>query len=249
MVKSGLLALTLAVCAAAQSPKTSTFDSRLGMSTSLREDLFSGFLSNNNEGPEFLRGEKNLEILLAERPAAKPALLAWKADIALKRAADAAQSNRAEIFERQYRNALDLFAEAARLGPSDFAVMAITGGGYYVFADRLPERYRADAWNAAYKAYSGLWQAQGAQVSSLPLHMKGELLSGMAQSAQRSGRAAESAQFLDRIVTILPGTPYATAAKKWIDSPGTAANTKLTCQTCHDAGRLEARKAALAQAK
>jgi hypothetical protein len=127
--------------------------------------------------------------------------------------------------------------------------MAITGGGFALFADRLPERYRSRAWDAAYKAYSGVWQVQRADVGKLPLHFRGELLAGMAQSAQRSNHAAESAQFLEKILTTMPGTPYATMAKKWIDFPESSAKTSLTCKTCHDAGRLEARKASLPELK
>ena len=118
-----------------------------------------------------------------------------------------------------------------------------------MFADRLPERFRRDAWNTAYKAYSTLWKLQGAQLDKLPLHIKGELLGGMAQSAQRSDHAAESAEFVQKILATMPGTAYAGVAQKWVDSPATAAKTNLACHSCHEPGRLEARKAALAQAK
>ena len=127
--------------------------------------------------------------------------------------------------------------------------MAITGGGFITFSDRLPERYRHDGWNKAYEAYSRLWRAQEAGFDKLPLHLKGELLAGMAQSAQRSDHPAESAQFVEKILATMPGTPYAETAKKWIDFPETAAKTNLTCRACHEAGRLEARKASLAQSK
>jgi hypothetical protein len=85
-----------------------------------------------------------------------------------------------------------------------------------------------------------VWRVQGSEVDKLPVHHKGELLAGMAQFAQRSGHLAESIQFLDKILTAMPGTPYAAAAKKWVDSPDLIAKTNLTCKSCHDAGRLEA---------
>jgi myo-inositol catabolism protein IolC len=108
---------------------------------------------------------------------------------------------------------------------------------------------RPDAWNLAYKAYTNLWRVQEADLDKLALHSRGELLAGLAQAAQRSAHAAESAQVLEKIITTMPGTPYAVMAKKWVDSPETAAKTNLTCRTCHEAGRLESRKAALEQPK
>jgi hypothetical protein len=223
------------------------FDPRLWVSTIVREDLQAGYMANDNE--RFLRGERNVELLLAQRPEARADLTAWKAGIALKRAVEADEAERSGEFERQYRKARDLFAEAARLDPDGLGRIAVTAGSYSAFADRLPPRHRRDAWKAAYQAYSAMWRLRESEAGKLPLHFQGELLAGMAESAQRSGHVAESAAFLKRILATLPGTPYAAMAKRWIESPEIAARTKLTCQTCHDAGRLKARQAALAQSK
>lgn len=228
-----------AVLAAAQSPENLRFDPRIPYSAFIREDLFAGFLRGENE--RFLRGERNLEILLAERPQNRPGLIAWKGGIAFKRAVDAFEAKRTDEFEREYRRAVDLYAEAARLAPNDVGVMAITGAGFAMFADRLPEGDRNNAWEASYIAYRGLWQVQGTDAEELPVHFKGELLAGMAQSAQRSGRAAESAKFVEKIIKTMPGTPYATVAKKWVDMPAEVGKMRLVCQTCHDRGQLSTR--------
>ena len=246
MSKKGLLCL-LATAAFAQAPKTAMFDSRLPVHTILREDIFAGFMVNDMD--RLARGEKTLEVLVLERPEDKAPLSAWKAAIALQRAVLAHEGKRSAEFEREYRKALELYAEAERLGPKDGGVTAVTAGSYALFADRLPEPYRVAAWSAAYKAYGKMWQEQAGAVDHFPLHLKGELLAGMAQSAQRTGHAVEGAQFLERIVKTMPGTAYASMAQKWIDAPEVAATTKLTCQSCHDAGRLAARTAAFAAAK
>jgi hypothetical protein len=44
---------------------------------------------------------------------------------------------------------------------------------------------------------------------------------------------------------VLRDTPYEAAARRWKEKPQTAANTGVTCLTCHDAGRLTARMAAI----
>ena len=79
----------------------------------------------------------------------------------------------------------------------------------------------------------------------MPIHHRGEVLAGLAQAAQRTGRAEETTQHLDRIIELLPNTPYEARARKWKENPKLAASTTIACMTCHDAGKLEARRAAL----
>jgi tetratricopeptide (TPR) repeat protein len=236
-------------CAAAvaQSPTAPQFDPRLSPNAIIREDIFAGFLVNDLE--RLARGEKNLEVLLAERPQSKAPLLAWKAGIALTRAAHAHEAGRKADFEREYRKATSLFEEAAQAGPKDFGVIAITGGSYSQIADRLPEPQRTAGWKTAYQAYHAMLAAQKDQVDQLPLHLKGELLGGLALTAQRTGKGDEAGPYLERIVKTMPGTAYATAAQRWIERPETRAKSSVACHSCHEPGRLEARKAALAAAK
>src|ERR1700690_71179 len=103
MLKKVVLAfgVILVAPAAAQSPNGSTFDPRIGSSIIVREDIFAGYLAHDNERQ--LRGEKNVEILLAERPNDRARLTAWKAWIALNRAVDAYDSKRMTEFDRDYQ--------------------------------------------------------------------------------------------------------------------------------------------------
>src|SRR5262245_30292358 len=131
-----------------------------------------------------------------------------------------------------------------RIGSNDLGVPGITGGTYAVFADRLPEEYRNAAWSLAYDAFQELWKAQGAAVDKLPVHMRGELLGGLAVSAVRTGREEEAMRHVDKILAALANTPYEPAAKKWKENPK-AADTSITYLTCHEQGRLAARLNAL----
>jgi len=222
---------------------TSGLAPRLTVHTLVREDIFAGFLGNDME--RLSQGEKNLALLLEERPQFKHNILAWQGGAALYRAVLAHEEKRPAEFQKYYKRALELFAEAVSLSPQDSGVAAVTGGSYTVFADRLPAQYRAAAWTKAYEAYRVLWQAQEPALEKLPLHMKGELLAGMTQTAQRTGHDAEMTMYLDRMLTVLANTPYEARAKRWKENPEMAARTSVTCQSCHDAGRLTARIAAL----
>jgi hypothetical protein len=239
--------MLLSICALAAGAQTPASDSRLSVHTILREDIFAGFLANDVE--RLARGEKNLEKLLAERPEAKAPLLAWKGSIALTRAAHAHEAGRKADFEREHRSTAALFDEAAKTDPKDFGVVAIIGASWGQMAERLPEPQRSAAWQASYRGYRTMLEAQKEQADKLPLHLKGELLSGLALTAQRTGRPDEAAGYLQRIVQSMAGTPYATAAQRWIERPELRAKSSVACQTCHEPGRLAARTAALAGAK
>ena len=222
--------VTFSVAVPAQSPEPPIANPRLTVDTLVREDIFAGLL--RNDLVRLARAEKNLD---------RPALLAWQGSAALTRAALANEANQPEQFRQHYGRALDLFAEAMSLGPDSVAVFAITGGSQTSLADRLPAAERAAGWEQAYHAYQQLWRLQGPAIEQLPLHHKGEVLSGLTQSAQRTGRDEEVAAQLDRILALLPDTPYANRARQWKDDPSARTETKLTCQTCHAPGTLAAR--------
>ncbi len=245
VLKTALLAFIAITGAAAQSPDPLLSDSRLTVHTLLREDIFAGFMNNNMD--RLAKAERNIEVLLKNRPDQRGNLLAWKAGALTYRAVLAHESGNAAEFERLFAEARDRFAAAGTLssgGPDD-GVAAITGGTLSVFADRLPEKHRAAAWAQAYDAYSILWKQQGAGIENLPVHFKGEVLAGLTQSAQRTGRTEETAQNLDRMLSVLPNTPYEAMAKQWKADPASAATTSLTCKNCHTPGRLANRLAAL----
>jgi hypothetical protein len=243
LFKGALLALALMTTAGAQAPEPPIGETRLTVHTLLREDVFAGFLDNNME--RVARAERNIALLLQQRPAEKANLLAWRGGISVQRAVRAHEAGNAGEFAKHFTAAREDFAAAAKETSGNGGVDAITGGSYAFFADRLPQEHRAAAWSQAYDSYAALWKQQAAQVEKMPLHFKGELLAGMAQSAQRTGRSAESAEFVDRILTLLPNTAFDETAKQWKADPTSAATTNLTCKNCHSPGRLVVKLAAL----
>jgi tetratricopeptide (TPR) repeat protein len=242
-----LLVLMTSTAVWTQSPEPPLADTRLSVHTLVREDIFAGFLQGDLT--RLARAEKNIEAMLASRPDARAPLLAWQGATALTRAAIAHDAKRSDEFQRQHRRAIDLFEEAMRLGPNDVGVFAITGGTQASVADRLPAAERAAGWQLAYTAYQRLWQMQGDAIDKLPLHHKGELLAGLAQSAQRTGRTGEVGQQLDRILAQAPDSIYARRAQEWKSNPASMAQAKLTCQTCHAPGTLAARIAEVSKAQ
>ena len=236
-----LLVCAFVTVVVAQTPQIPLSDNRLTVHTLVREDIFAGFLQDDMK--TFERGEKNIELLLKQRPDQKGNLLAWKGGALLYRAVVANENKQPEEFKKLYQQALDTFAEAGKQPTGNEGVAAITGGSFGVFADRLPKEYRPSAWSTAYDNYLMLYRQQSAVLDRLPVHLRGEVLGGLAQSAQRTGRKDEMAQYVDKILAVLGGTPYEPIAKKWKANPDSATNTSITCMTCHDGGRLSARLA------
>lgn len=232
----------LVACAAiAESPEPPLDNVKFSVHTLLREDIFAGWMEGDME--RFTRGEKNIDKLLEQRPRARAELLSWKGGATLYRAVMAREAGDNESFKRLFDQSLEYMAEAKKLAPLHPAVAAIVGGSYLTFADRLPEEHRAAAWDACYENYHVMWKQQSRLVERLPVHIRGELLAGLAQSAERTGRREELAEHLDKIIAVLPDTDYQRVAQQWKDNPESAKTVGLSCKTCHEPGTLSARLA------
>ena len=236
-----VLCVAMQTAVSAQVPEPPIADTRLTVHTLVREDIFAGFLQNDVK--RLARAEQNLELLLKSRPAERANVLAWQGSASLTRAVLAHEDKQPNLFKQHYQRAHTLFEEAMGLDPNGVGVFAIAGGTQTVLADRLPAAERTRGWEQAYGAYQKLWTLQEAILEKLPLHHKGEVLSGLAQSAQRTGRNDEATTYRDRILRLLADTPYAKRAQQWKDDPASRAQVKLTCQTCHVPGTLVARLA------
>ena len=218
-------------------------ESRLTVHTLLREDIFSGFLQGDMT--RFARGEKNIDLLLDQRPDQKANLLAWKGGAVLFRAVRAHVARHNPEYQRLYREAQALLSQAADLKTGNDGVKAITGGSLVMFADRLPKADRAAAWTLAYDAYHSIAKQQESVLDKLPTHFRGETLGGLARSAARTGHVQESSDTVDRMLVVLRDTPYEAAARQWKERPFSAANSAITCMGCHESGRLAPRIGAL----
>ena len=238
-MKTAVFASLVVASVAAQTQDALLTDTRLTVHTLVREDVFAGFMNNQMDRLE--KAERNIAVLLKERPADKANLLAWKGGATLYRAVVAHEAGTREAFEGLWNSGREDFAAASKLASPSDGVPAIIGGTMGLFADRLPEPQRTAAWQQAYENYSLLWKAQGAQIEQMPVHFKGEVLAGLTQSAQRTGHTDEANRMLDKMLEVLPNTPYEATAKQWKADPATQKTSSLTCKNCHNAGRLTAR--------
>ena len=64
-----------------------------------------------------------------------------------------------------------------------------------------------------YASFNTLWKQQGAVIDKLPEHFKGELLAGLAMSAQQTGHKDEAVLYADKIIALIPDTAYGSRGK------------------------------------
>jgi hypothetical protein len=213
---------------------------RLSVSTLVREDLFAGFLGNDMA--TFEKGVKTLERLEQEHPD-KAGALAWQASAQLYRAVLAHEAKQPQAFRAHYDKAVAMCEQAGLRDTKHIGVLIVCGAAHMIFADRYPEPERRRSAQIGYAAYQKAIEVQSAVYKTFPVHLKGELLVGLAQLAQRTHDAPAMKRYLEEVVTSMPGTVYATRAQRWIDKPEIAPTTTITCLTCHDPGRLKNRLA------
>ncbi len=209
---------------------------KLRVDTLVREDLFAGYLFNDME--RFESGVKKLEQMLRENPENASAL-GWRASSELFRAVKAREEGKEPEFRNSYLKSLETLEKALKVAPKYQGVLATMGASLIFFADRLPEEQRIEAYKKGRSLFKELVTEQKPFLDQLPLHMRGELLAGLAQAAARLGDSEEAQVYLKQIVSSLPDTPYERKAKKWLDQPESAKDSSLVCQTCHEPGRLE----------
>jgi hypothetical protein len=211
-------------------------DKRIAISTLVREDIFAGII--DRDMVRFARGEANIDKLLEMRPADRPTLLAWKGGALLNRAAIANEAGDKAAYKRYFTQAVAALDEADKAGMTDGGKAAVSGASELLFADRLAPADAKAMWARAYDNYQMLWKAQGGIADKLPPHLRGELMSGMVMTAQRTGRQAEADAALEKMLVIVKDTPYETVAKQWKADPKIQPNSMLSCKNCHDVARL-----------
>lgn len=236
-MREARIAFVLSALVAAAGAETLVKPEGIRVSTWVREDIFAGFLVKDMA--RFEQGEKKIEVILKETPGDVVAL-AWRGGAELSRAVWAHEKGDAAEFARLYDKALKTLDGVYAAEPTNEAVLAIYGGVYAIFADRLPAERRRDGWEKLRTRYEQLADRQKAFFDKLPVHMRGEVLAGLAQAEFRLGNDEKGREILNRIANTLGGTPYEPRAKKWLAEPATIAKSSIACLTCHDEGRLEA---------
>jgi hypothetical protein len=224
MLRSALAAglLVLALSGSFAQAPTQRFDYLV------RGDMFEGF---DGDEEAFDRAMALCETRLAANPD-DPEPLVWHG-IGLMfragRAFTAGGRERGVAFERQ---GLEEMNRAVALAPDAVGVLIPRAAVLLSVAKQMPDGARAREYvRVAVGDFEKSLGLQQSRLATLSIHAKGELLGGLAEGWSRLGETEKSRVYLTRLVSELPDSRYAAAAKMRLENP--ADRSALTCLGCH----------------
>jgi hypothetical protein len=210
---------------AAAAPQASDRFDRL-----VRSDMFAGMAGD----PEALaRAMKQCEEALAGDPK-KPEALVWHGSGLVFQAGQMFrggdyQNGKAAII-RGFREMDD----AAALAPGDIRVLIPRGASLLGYAAHATDPARArPQLEKGLADYEKVLAIQKPVWDTLPVHSRGELLSGLVEGWLRAGEAAKARDYARRIVSDLPASRYATRAKAFLAEANPPAQLHWECMGCH----------------
>jgi hypothetical protein len=228
----GLFVTTFVATISAQAPRPAN----VPFYTWVREDTFAGLIDGDFARLE--QGERKTQDYLLENPQRNDAAN-WLGATKIIRAVKAFRDGQTASGDAMLRDGLKAMDEAITRAPNDLGLRAPAGGTLMYLASQLPEQHYQGALQRAREHYAALYRVQAPALAQLPLHIKGELLAGVAETEFRIGDRERGVQLLNQIVSELPGTGYARTAATWLSAPDNVGkDARLVCQSCHEPGRL-----------
>ena len=215
-----LAALILTVTAAAQEPER--FDE------TVREFFFAGFAGNEDA---LARGMAICEETLAADPD-HPGALVWQAAGWMFQSGTAYQRSDWGTGRTLHDKSVAQFDRAVSLAPDSLETLIPRAAVYLSVAPYIthaPTRTRF--LETVVGDYTKVLELRKTHFDSLTVHSRGELLGALAEALWRLERRDEGENYLNRMITELPESPYALMAQQQLDRPDTPA--QLTCLGCH----------------
>jgi hypothetical protein len=233
----GGFVIAAASVAGAGAPEKEARPKNVRFYTWVREDTFAGWM--NNDLARHARGMKKTQEWLDDNPGS-PEAINWLGAGKMFDAVRAFEAGDPVKGDALFQESAALLEKGQALAPTHPGILATTAGTLMNFAGKLPDRHSRQAVEKAREPYATLYKLQESMLDKFPLHLKGEVLAGVAETEFRVGDRERGIAFLNRIVTGMPGTPYARTAETWLKAPeAVTKESRLVCQSCHEPGRLQ----------
>ena len=217
-----VLATTLLLTSAVPAQQVERFDERI------RDLFFSGFAGNADA---LQRGMAIVEDALEADPD-HPQVLVWQAAGWLFQSGLEFRKGDPGRGMTLFRKSVAQFSRAASLAPDDVGVLIPRASSFLRTARFVSHAStRIMLLETAVSDYLKVLELQKPYFGFLSRHSRGELLGGISDALWLLERRDRARVYLRRMISELPGSPYALMAQRRLDRPDTA--VRLTCLGCH----------------
>jgi tetratricopeptide (TPR) repeat protein len=196
----------------------------------VRGDMFAGMAGNQ---AAFDRAMKLCEDRLAKDPK-HPEALVWHGSGDYFLAGRAFQRGDVQAGFELFTKSMKEMDEAVALLPNSITVLIPRAATLLEGSKHISDPAQAKlALEKALGDYEKVFEIQRTDFANLPLHSRGELLSGLADGWYRAGNAAKAQEYLKLIVSGTNGSRYAERAQAVLDSPEPPKQLQWRCIGCH----------------
>jgi len=196
----------------------------------VRGDMFSG-MAGDHEAMD--RAMKVCEQRLEKNPKDSEALV-WHGSALVFQAGQMFRSgdyaNGKQAIVRGFRE----MDNAVALAPDSLTTLIPRGASLLGYASHSSDPARArPRLEMALADYEKVLSLQKPEWERLPVHSRGELLSGLAAGWLQAGDAAKARTYAQRIVQEMPGSRYAARAQAFLAAATSPAQLDWPCLGCH----------------
>jgi hypothetical protein len=194
----------------------------------VRADFFAGM---QGDRARFERAMQLCETTMAKNPEDAEAMV-WHGSGLLIRSAQAGQDKDVKS-EVLFQQGLDEMDRAVVLAPDSPSVLLPQGATLLsVSAAAISPELSNKLLRQGVEDYEKVLRLQASYFATLPLHARGELLSGLADGWHRLGDETRAREYHQRIVRECAGSAYASDSEMWLNHR-VSTDSHPTCQGCH----------------
>lgn len=196
----------------------------------VREDFFAGM---KGDRVRFERAMQLCETTLAADPQ-NAAAMVWHGAGTLIRAEQARYVKDFEQAAVLFQSGLNEMDRAVALAPDNPSVLLPQGATLLsVSAAPLPSDTALKLLQQGVQDYERVLSLQKSYFATLPLHARGELLSGLADGWHRLGDEKKAREYYQLVIRNCAGSSYAKQGEMWLNNE-LPANRRPACQGCHN---------------
>jgi tetratricopeptide (TPR) repeat protein len=195
----------------------------------VREDFFAGFAGDS---ARLEKGMKACEDALAANPK-NGAAMVWHGSGMMFQAGPYFRNADYARGKQLLYDGLKQMNDAVALDPKDLQTLIPRGTTLLATAHHVEAERAKPLLEIAVADYEKVLDLEKPYFGQSSVHNRGELIGGLADGYRLLGNNTKAAEFLERMVKELPGTPYEKQARRWINNLAAVGRQERFCLGCH----------------